>query len=84
MAGICFGAMKGFTAPKNHVYLPSHMSPANNMGFYKTSGHREELGLEFQSSLQSPFRNLPAVYECQQTLTKFHLCINLQNRKNAS
>lgn len=42
------------------------------------------LELEFQSSLRSPFRNLSALCKCQQTLMKFHLCINLQNRKNAS
>lgn len=31
----CFGAIKGFTAPKSPVYLPSHISPANNVGFTK-------------------------------------------------
>lgn len=82
MSSICFGATKEFTAPKKPVPPITHQ-PSKQLGFYKTNGHSEELQLEFQLSLQSPFRKLSAVCDCQQTLMKFHLCINLQNRKNA-
>lgn len=34
MSSICFGATKGFTAPKNPVYLPSHM-PSKQSGILR-------------------------------------------------
>lgn len=79
----CFGAKRGFTAPKNHVYLPWDINPANIMGLYRTNGHSGDWSLNFNHLCKDHLEICQWYASVNKTLRKFHLCINLQNRKNA-
>lgn len=74
---------KGVHSSKEPRLPPVAQQPSKHRGVVQDQWTEWGLEFEFQSSMQNPFRNQSAVCKRQQTLMKFHLCINWQNRKNA-